>query len=92
MRRGDIYWVDMEPARGGEIRKTRPGIIISNDLAIARMNRIQIIPLSSSIARIFLGEAIIEVDGRKVKAIADQTRTVAKERLGYLLVLFPHRI
>jgi mRNA interferase MazF len=82
MRRGDIYWVDLEPARGGEIRKIRPGIIISNDLAAARMNRVQIVPLSTNIARIYPSEAVIEVEGRKVKAIADQIRTVAKERLG----------
>ena len=82
MRRGDVYWVDLEPARGGEIRKTRPATIISSDRANDRLNRVQIVPLTSNIARIYPREAAVEIDGRKVKAMADQIRTVAKERLG----------
>ncbi len=82
MRRGDVYWVDFEPARGGEIRKTRPAIIVSNDNANFRLNRLQVIPLTSSIARVYSSEAIVSINGRPSKAVADQLRTITKERLG----------
>lgn len=32
-KRGEIYLVDFEPARGAEIRKTRPALIVQNDIA-----------------------------------------------------------
>ena len=33
MRRGEVWWVEFEPAVGSEIRKTRPAVIVSNDAA-----------------------------------------------------------
>jgi len=30
-RRGDVYWVALDPTRGSEVRKTRPAVIVSND-------------------------------------------------------------
>ena len=82
MRRGDIYWVDFDPARGGEIQKIRPAIIVSDDRANYRLNRVQVIPLTSNITRVYPSEVIVRIKGRQSKAMADQIRTVAKERLG----------
>ncbi len=82
MRRGDVYWVDFEPARGGEIRKTRPAIIVSNDNANYRLNRLQVVPLTSSITRVYPSDAIVSINGNPSKAVANQIRTVTKERLG----------
>ena len=33
MKRGDVWWVNFEPAAGGEVRKERPAVIVSNDAA-----------------------------------------------------------
>ena len=33
MRRGDIYWVDLDPAQGAEANKIRPAVVVSNDAA-----------------------------------------------------------
>jgi mRNA interferase MazF len=81
MLRGDMYWVDFEPARGGEIRKLRPAVIVSNDAANRAQNRVQVIPLTTNVTRIRRWEAPVHVNGAPHKAMADQIRTVAKERL-----------
>src|SRR5579864_8507944 len=81
MKRGDVYWVNFEPALGGEIRKRRPAVIVSNDAANAAANRVQVVPLTSSTSPLHPWEARVRVAGRTAKAMADQIRTVAKERI-----------
>ncbi|MGE0210195.1 MAG: type II toxin-antitoxin system PemK/MazF family toxin [Parvibaculaceae bacterium] len=81
MRRGEIWWVAFDPALGGEIRKTRPAVIVSNDAACLHQNRLQVVPVSSRVTSIRRWESPLIVDGRPCKALADQVRTVAKERL-----------
>ncbi|MGH2350471.1 MAG: type II toxin-antitoxin system PemK/MazF family toxin [Chloroflexota bacterium] len=90
MRRGEVYWVDFDPARGGEIQKRRPAVIISNDDANRRMNRLQVVPFTSKTSRPFPAEPIVSVSGRPHKALATQLRTVTKEHVGdYVGVLSP---
>ena len=81
MNRGDVYWVDFDPARGGEIRKQRPAIIVSNDAAVRIQNRVQVVPLTTNVTRVNGWEALVQVNGVPHKALADQLRTVAKEQL-----------
>ena len=90
MKRGDVWWVDFDPAVGGEIRKTRPAIIISNDSANTYMNRIQVIPLSTRIGKLYPSEVLVTVSGTKQKAIIDQIATASKLRFkSYLDRLHP---
>ncbi len=81
MRRGDVWWVRLAPVTGGEIGKTRPGVIVSNDQANAASNRVQIVPVTSQTQRVYPSETLVDIDGEISKAVADQIRTVAKSHL-----------
>jgi len=81
MKRGEVWWVNFDPSFGGEIQKERPAVIISNDIANRLLNRVQVVPLTSSIDRLYPSEAYITLNDRQHKAMADQITTVSKKRL-----------
>ena len=80
-RRGEVWWVAFETALGGEIRKVRPAVIVSNDIANRVLNRVQAVPVTSNVSRLYPSEAYITVAGERSKAMADQLATVSKARL-----------
>ena len=81
MIRGEVWWVNFDPAVGGEIRKQRPAVIVSNNTANRLLNRVQVIPLTSNVSRLYPSEAYVNVNGVQHKAMADQLTTVSKQRL-----------
>jgi len=80
-RRGEVWWVSFESSVGGEIRKTRPALVISNNAANAALNRVIVVPLTSQTETLYPGEALVTLNGEQSKAKADQIATASKQRL-----------
>jgi mRNA interferase MazF len=88
MKRGEVWWVEFDPAVGSEIRKRRPAVIISNDSANRNLTRVVVVPITSNADRQYPGEALVTIAEKQGKAMADQIMAADKSRLkGQLGVL-----
>lgn len=78
--RGEVYWVNLDPTIGTEIRKTRPALVISPDDMNAALPRVIIAPITSK------GQPLgcrpeLEFNGKPARILLDQLRSVDKKRL-----------
>jgi len=81
MKRGSVWWVEFNLTVGTEIRKTRPAVIVSNNMANQYLDRVVVIPLTNNVSRVYPGEAVITLNGNKNKAMTDQIMSADKSRL-----------
>jgi mRNA interferase MazF len=76
-----VWWVLFDPSAGGEIQKTRPAIVLSNNAANAALNRVLVVPLASQTEKLYPGEAMVMLNGEQSNAKVDQIATASKQRL-----------
>lgn len=81
MKQGEVWWVNFDPSVDGEIRKKRPAVIVSNNIANKYLNRVQAAPLTSRTGRVYPNEALVHLGQRQNKAMTVQLTTVGKRRL-----------
>ena len=80
-RRGEVWWVRLDPTLGSEIAKTRPCVIVSGNIFNRLRRTVVVIPLSSSPQAGTPLLVPVRCDGRDVVAVTDQIRAVSKQRL-----------
>ena len=80
-RRGEIWWVALDPALGSEIAKTRPCAVLSRDVVNEHRRTVVVVPLSSSPSAHPPIRVAVNCSGRPAVAVVDQVRAIAKQRL-----------
>lgn len=81
-KKGGIYWVDLEPTRGGETQKVRPGLVVSNDVGNETSKVVMIAPITSKVKRIYPFEVKITLNEKPAKIMLNQCRALDKARIG----------
>lgn len=80
-RRGEVWWVSLDPALGTEIKKTRPAVVVSNDSCNRFGSRVVVVPVTGNVESLYPGEAVVEIAGKPARALGDQIRSVDRVRL-----------
>lgn len=90
MQRGDVVWVDLDPARGSEASKRRPAVIVSNDganrtAAVLGRGVVAVVPITSRTSDVYPFQVLLAAGScglpKESKAQAEQIRSVAVERI-----------
>jgi mRNA interferase MazF len=101
MRRGEVRWVDLDPARGSEASKRRPAVVVSNDAANAAAlahgrGVVTVVPVTSNVSAVLPFQVLLPRRasglGRDSKAQAEQLRAISVDRIGELVRLLPPRL
>jgi mRNA interferase MazF len=82
MKRYEIRWVTIDPARGAEMAKTQPAVIVSLDALNARLQTVTVCPVTSQLHPTWRTRLAIRVGRRDAEIAVDQIRTVSKARIG----------
>lgn len=80
-KRGEIYWVNLDPSVGGETKKTRPALLVSNDIGNEMANIVMVAPITSKVKNVYPFEVKVLVNGKAGKIMLNQCRAVDKSRL-----------
>lgn len=93
MHRGDIYIANLDPVVGAETAKTRPVMIISNELNNTYSQTVTVLPISSTVGKIYPFEVLLvkSISGLNLdsKVKANQIRTIDKQRLIKRISILP---
>jgi len=81
-KRYQIHWVNLDPVRGSELRKTRPAVIVSLDVLNQALETVVVCPLTSQLHPDWRTRLTVKVRGRTSEIAADQIRAISKSRLG----------
>ncbi len=96
IKRGDVYWVKLDPTEGSEIGKTRPAVMISNDINNELADTVTVLPITSSVGKVYPFEVFIKKGTANMssdsKVKANQIRTVDKKRLKERIGTIPEEI
>ena len=96
IRRGDVYWIKLDPTEGSEIGKTRPGVVISNNINNEFADTVTVLPITLSTEKIYPFEVFIQKNIANMpgdsKVKANQIRTVDKKRIKDLIGTLPDTI
>ena len=82
MKRGEIWWTEFDPAKGAEVKKTRPAVILSIDSINRARGTVVLVPLSTAPRAYPPVSVTVSAAGRVSIAKCDQVRAVDKSRLG----------
>lgn len=85
MKRGEIYYIANPNRIGSEIRKARPGIVVSADHLNESSAVVEVVFLTSQPKREETTHVVIRSTGRESTALCEQINTVAKQRVGNYL-------
>jgi mRNA interferase MazF len=84
MKRGEIYYADLDPTVGSEIAKRRPVLIVSNNSNNRAGTTVSVIPITSNVSRVYPFEVLLEAEDsglpKRSKAQIQQIRTISKQR------------
>ena len=85
MKRGDVYFADLDPTIGSEIKKKRPVLIVSNDANNNVASTVTIVPITSNVTKVYPFEVLLDILqtglSKQSKAQCHQVRTISKLRI-----------
>lgn len=85
MKRGDVYYANLNPTVGSETGKRRPVLIVSNDVNNRVAVTVTVLPITSNVSRVYPFEVFLEPKDsglpKASKVQAQQVRTISKQRL-----------
>lgn len=80
MKRGEVWWVNLDPTVGSEVKKRRPAVILSPDEMNRSLPVVIVAPITSS-KKSWPTRTDIALSGKTGQIMLDQIRTVDKSRL-----------